>query len=142
MSIYATDLTDEQWSLMEPLMPRGKRRGPKSRVELRRVVDAIFYRQRTGCQWRLLPKEYPNWEKVSAYWNRWMRNGLWMRINTALREAVRIKVGRKPEPSAAIIDSQSVKTAQKGGGAVTMRVKRSKDASVTPPSIRSAFCSA
>jgi putative transposase len=126
---YATDMTDAQWALLEPLMPCKKRRGPKSRVALRRIVDAIFYRQRTGCQWRLLPKEYPNWEKVSAYWQRWMRNGLWVRINTALREAARIKGGRKPQPTAAIIDSQSVKTAQKGGRVVMMRAKKSRGAS-------------
>ncbi len=115
LSSYATDLTDAQWAMLEPLMPGKKRRGPKSRVKLRRIVDAIFYRQRTGCQWRLLPKDYPNWEKVSGYWQRWTRNGLWVRINTALREAMRVKVGRTPEPTAAIIDSQSVKAAQKGG---------------------------
>jgi len=130
MSIkYATDLTDEQWTILEPHVAVKKRRGPKSRVDKRGVVNAIFYRLRTGCQWRLLPKDYPNWEKVSGYWQRWSRNGRWEEINTALREAVRVKAGKNAVPTAAIIDSQSAKTAQKGGRAVMTQTRKSKVAS-------------
>jgi putative transposase len=128
---YATDLHDAEWAFLEPRIVAKKRRGPKSRVDLRGVINAIFYRLRTGCQWRLLPKEYPNWEKVSGYWQRWSRNGKWEKINADLREAERIKAGKKPNPTAAIIDSQSVKTAQKGGRAVTTRARKSKGANAT-----------
>lgn len=79
------------------------------------MVNGIFYRLRTGCQWRMLPKEYGSWEAIYGYWYSWGRNGLWERINTQLREALRMKVGKNAQPTAAIIDSQSVKTAQKGG---------------------------
>lgn len=122
--LYATDLTDTQWAVMESEVVKKKRRGPKSRVDLRAVVNAIFYRLRTGCQWRLLPKEYPNWEKGSGYWQRWCRTGLWRRLNTRLREQVRKKMGKNIAPRVAIIDSQSVKTVQKGGPAGTTVAKR------------------
>ncbi len=132
MKLYASDVTDEQWAVLEPHVKPKKRRGPKSRKEMRRVVNGIFYRLRTGCQWRMLPKEYGSWEAIYGYWYRWSRNGLWERINTQLREALRVKAGRKAQPSAAVIDSQSVKTAQKGGAAsATTRVRKSKAASGT-----------
>lgn len=131
MQVYASDVTDAQWVLLEPHIRKKKRRGPKSRTDLRQVLNGIIYRLRTGCQWRMLPKEYGNWERVSAYWYRWSRNGLWERINTCLREALRIKEGRKPTPTAAIIDSQSVKTVQKGGRAGSMQANSPKAASAT-----------
>src|SRR5512144_1442817 len=131
--LYATDLTDVQWAVIEPEVVKKKRRGPKSRVDLRTVVNAIFYRLRTGCQWRRLPKEYPNWEKVSGYWQRWCRHGRWRRLYTRLREKVRKKAGKNTVPSVAIIDSQSVKTVQKGGPAGTM-VATTTQASRKPPS--------
>ncbi len=131
MKLYASDITDLQWDALAPHIRKKKRRGPKSRADLRQVVNGIFYRLRTGCQWRMLPKEYGNWEKVSAYWYRWSRNGIWERINTCLRESLRIREGRKRQPSAAIIDSQSVKTVQKGGRADSTRASRSRAASAT-----------
>jgi putative transposase len=131
MKRYDSDVTDAQWEALEPYVKKRKRRGPKSRADLRQVVNGIFYRLRTGCQWRLLPKEYGNWEKVSAYWYRWSANGLWETVNTALREALREKSGRKRQPTAAVIDSQSVKTAQKGGSAVMTRASRSRAVSGT-----------
>ena len=131
MKLYDSDVTDAQWAVLDPYIKKRKRRGPKSRTDLRLVVNAIFYRLRTGCQWRMLPKEYGNWERVSAYWYRWSANGLWERINSVLREVLREKAGRKRQPTAAVIDSQSVKTAQKGAPGGTMRVSRSRDASAT-----------
>lgn len=118
MQLYSSDVTDAQWSMLADYIIRKKRRGPKSRTDLRQVVNAIFYRLRTGCQWRMLPKEYGDWRRLSAYWYRWSRNGMWEKINTAFRETLREKAERKRQPTAAIIDSQSVKTAQKGGSAV------------------------
>ena len=131
MQVYDSDMTDAQWEALEPYIKKRKRRGPKSRADLRQVVNGIFYRLRTGCQWRMLPKEYGKWEKVSAYWYRWSANGTWERLNTALREAVRVKEGRKPKPTAAIIDSQSVKTVQKGGRVDSMRASSRRAANGT-----------
>lgn len=131
MKLYDSDVSDAQWSVLEAHVKQKKRRGPKSRVDMRRVVNGIFYRLRTGCQWRMLPKEYGRWEVVYGYWYRWSRNGLWERLNTLLREQLRRKAGKEAEPTAAIIDSQSVKTAQKGGSAVTMQARKSRAASGT-----------
>ena len=110
---YATDINDEQWERLRPYVEPKKRRGPKSKVDRRSVINAIFDRLRTGCQGRLLPRDYPPWTQVAGYWRRWTVNGLWSRINAALREAARVKAGKQPCPSVGIIDSRIVKTAQK-----------------------------
>jgi putative transposase len=128
MKLYDSDVTDAQWEILLPHLVKKKRRGPKSRKDMRRVVNAIFYRLRTGCQWRMLPKEYGDWEPIYGYWYRWGQNGLWEKINTMLREALREKAGRKRQPTAAVIDSQSVKTAQKGGSAALTRESSRKAA--------------
>lgn len=122
--MYSSDLTDCEWERLRPHIEVHGRSGPKSDVDLRRVVNGVFYRLRTGCQWRLLPKEYGDWRVVSAYWYRWSCNGTWERANTELREAARSAVGKKPRPSVAILDSQSVKTASKGGCAVMMGARK------------------
>ena len=126
--MYDSDVTQEEWGLIETYFQPTDKRGAVPKHDKRAIVNAIFYLNKTGCQWRMLPKEYGKWEKGSAYWDRWSANGLWETINTALREAVREKAGRKRWPTAAIIDSQSVKTVQKGGSAVLMRASRSKGA--------------
>ena len=113
---YASDLTDEQWALIEPLIPVYEWGRPRE-LDMRQVVNAIFYVDKTGCQWELLPREYPNHNSVYYHFARWSREGVWEKINTALRESLREQLGRQAQPSAASIDSQSVKTTAVGGEA-------------------------
>lgn len=117
--LYPSDLTDAEWAIVEPLIPPAKHGGRPRRVDMRQILNALFYQQRTGCQWRYLPKEYPPWPTVWTYFRQWRRSGVWETLHTALREALRRQSGRDATPSAAIIDSQSVKTTQKGGRAAT-----------------------
>ena len=122
--VYPSDVTDGQWAVLAPLIPPPKPGGRPRRLEMRQVVNAIFYVDRTGCHWRYLPKEYPNWKTVYWYFTRWQDDGTWERITDVLRRQVRRQLGRDPEPSAAILDSQSVKTTQKGAVAATTRASR------------------
>jgi putative transposase len=111
---YDTDLTDDQFALIEPFLPRPKDTG-RPPADLRRVLNAILYLVRTGCQWRMLPKDFPPWSTVHTWYRCWRRDGTWGRINEALREEVRRRAGRHPSPKASAVDSQSVKTAGQGG---------------------------
>jgi putative transposase len=111
---YDTDLTDEQFSLVEPFLPRPQRTG-RPLADLRQVLNGILYLARTGCQWRLLPKDFPPWSTVHTWYRRWRRDGTWGRANEALRQQVRRRAGRRPSPKASAGDSQSVKTAGQGG---------------------------
>ncbi|NEO84734.1 MAG: IS5 family transposase [Spirulina sp. SIO3F2] len=108
---YDTDLTDDQWRQLEPLLPEAKPGGRPRTTNLREVVNGIFYLLRTGCAWRLLPHDLPKWQTVYSYFQAWEADGTWERLNRVLREQVRRQAGRKRLPSAACIDSQSVKTA-------------------------------
>jgi transposase len=103
----------------------------RARYEQRRVVDALLYVVKTGCQWRQLPSNFPPWKTVHEYFRAWRDSGVWERVGQALREQGRKASGRNATPTVAIIDSQSAKTALKGGGAATMRARRSKGASGT-----------
>ena len=135
---YPTDLTDAQWKRIEPLIPDAKPGGRPREVNMREVINGILYINRGGCAWRLLPHEFPPWGTVHYYYRRFRLDGTWQRIHKTLRGKVRRQAGRKPTPSAAVIDSQSVKTAEKGGAVATTQARKSRAESVISASTRSA----
>jgi putative transposase len=138
---YPTDLTDAQWALVRTAMPPAThgRTGRPRRYPLREIWNAIFYLTRTGCSWRTLPHDFPPWAVVWEHFRRWRDAGTLERVHGALRAQLRMSVGRPPLPSAAVVDSQSVKTTEKGGPTATMRRRRSKAGSASLSSTPTAF---
>jgi transposase len=127
---YPSDLTDDEWALVKPLIPPAKRGGNRRHVDERAIVDALMYILSTGCQWRALPKDLPPRSTVHDYFDLWSWDGTLDRIHHALYQKCREQAGREASPTAAIIDSQSVKAAEKGGPRsipmVMMRARRSR----------------
>lgn len=111
---YPSDLNDTEWRIIEPFLPPEKSVGSPREVDLRAVVNAIFYRADNGIKWRALPIDFPPWQTVYTYYRLWVRLGVWEHINTELVAKVRVQEGREAQPSLVISDSQSVKSAQKG----------------------------
>jgi len=113
--LYDTDLTDEAWALVAPLLPAARPGGRPRTTNLRAVINAIFYLLRTGCQWRLLPHAFPAWGTVYHYFRTWEAAGVWVELHRTIYEQVRVAAGRAACPSVVIMDAQSVKTTERGG---------------------------
>ncbi len=131
---YPSDLTDAEWKVLKPQIPPPKPGGRPRSVDMREILNAMFYVARTGCAWRQLPHDLPPWSTVYDYFRQWRRSGTWQRMHDALRDKVRKKAGKKKSPSAAVMDSQSVKTTERGGPKATTPARRSTAESATSSS--------
>ena len=134
---YATDVTDTEWELVRPYVPEAKAGGRPEVYPKREILNGIFYLLRTGCAWRLLPHDLPPWRIVyHSFWP-WRKDGTWQVMHDLLRGDVRGAAGKQRQPSAGVLDSQSVKTTEKGGSAALTPINRAKAANATSWSIRS-----
>jgi putative transposase len=137
---YTTDLTDEEWHILEPLLPPEKTGGRPRKYPLREVINGIQYVLRAGCAWRLMPHDLPHWQTAYQTFRAWRQDGTWMRIHDQLRDRVRTDMGRHPQPSGAIIDAQTVKTTEKGGSTAMTARKNLTAASAISSLIRRVSC--
>jgi len=133
---YPTDLSDKEWELIQAYVPQAKPGGRPEKYPNREILDGIFYILRGGCAWRLLPHDFPPWQIVYHYFWLWQQDGTWQLMHDLLRGDVRVAAGKHRQPTAGIIDSQSVTTTEKGGSTETIPTRTSTAASVTSSSIR------
>jgi putative transposase len=126
---YTTDLTDEEWQILKSLLPPAKPGGRPRKYPMREVLNGIQYVLRAGCAWRLMPHDLPHGQTADQTLRAWRQDGTWVRIPDQLRDAVRTRMGRHPQPAAAIIDAQTVKTTEKGGRMAMMGPRNSRAAS-------------
>jgi transposase len=128
---YPSDLTDQEWEMLAPLFDNAGKRGRPPKYERRQMLDGVFYVVRSGCAWRMLPTSFPPWQSVYSHFRRWAAAGLFEDMHDLLRSRWREREGRNADPSAGIVDSQSVKTTEKGGLGATTAARRSMGASAT-----------
>jgi putative transposase len=121
---YPSDVSDTEWRIIGRLLPATKPGGRPRATDMRSVIDAIFYLLRSGCAWRMLPRDFPPYSTVYMYFKQWKDEGIWEKIHDTLRDRIRSGEGHQKSPSAAIVDSQSVKTTEKGALAATMQARR------------------
>lgn len=134
---YASDLSDGEWEILKQMVPQAKGFGHPLEVEFREIFNGIFYVQRTGCQWEMMPHDLPPYSTVYHYFQKWQRKGIWQKMHDQVCQQLRTKLGRDEQSTVAIADSQSVKTTEKRGrSTVSMVAKRLKDVSVILSSIR------
>jgi putative transposase len=128
---YPSDLSDAEWEILQPLLPQPKGFGHPVEVDFREILNGIFYVQRTGCQWEMLPHDLPPYSTVYGYFKKWQRKGVWQQMHDTVRHKLRQKLGREADSTVAIADSQSVKTTEKRGrSTVSMVARRLKDVNV------------